>query len=371
MKLLVVMGTRPEAIKFAPLIKAFQAEESITLKVCVTGQHKEMLQQVTDFFEIVPDYDLQLMKPNQTLFDISAGALLGLKDILDEFQPEIVFVQGDTTTAFIGGLAAFYTRCKVAHLEAGLRSGNKYSPFPEEANRKLIGVVADYHFPPTERARLALERESISENTPVVGNTVVDALLLGLDLLEKKQINFSNEFNQLDPSKRTILVTAHRRESFGKPMENICQAILEIAREFDDVEFLYPVHYNPNVRETVMKLLSNQPSIHLIDPVDYPRLIWLMNKATIVLTDSGGIQEEAPSLGKPVLVMRDVTERVEGVEAGTAELVGTDQIIIQDKLRALLTNEQGVYDRMAKAVNPYGDGSTSQQIVTWLRKNHV
>ena len=370
MKLLVVMGTRPEAIKFAPLIKALQAEASMELKVCVTGQHKEMLQQVIDFFDIVPDYDLQLMKANQTLFDISARALMGLKGVLDDFQPDIVFVQGDTTTAFIGGLAAFYNGCKVAHLEAGLRSGNKYSPFPEEVNRKLIGVVADYHFPPTERSQQALQKENITEHIPIVGNTVIDALLLGLDILKEKQIDFSEEFNYLNPDRRLVLVTAHRRESFGKPMENICEAILSISREFPDVDFLYPVHYNPNVRRTVMHILKDQPSIYLIDPVDYPRLIWLMNRSTLVLTDSGGIQEEAPSLGKPVLVMREVTERVEGVEAGTAELVGTEVENIRLSLSSLLNNENGKHDHMANVVNPYGDGTTSKQIIAWLKENH-
>ncbi len=362
------MGTRPEAIKFAPLIKLLSKDKAFDLRVCITGQHKEMLRQVMDFFEIIPDYDLNLMKHNQTLFDISAGVLSGIKPILDEFKPDLVFVQGDTTTAFVGALAAFYEKCKIAHLEAGLRSGDKFSPFPEEINRKLVGAIADYHFAPTELAKNSLSKENIHENVWVVGNTVVDALLLGLDNLEKRKIDFYNEFEYLDFARPIILLTAHRRESFGKPFENICEAILEIKNQHRDIQFIYPVHFNPNVREVVKRKLAGKKDIHLIEPLDYPRLIWLMEKSTIILTDSGGIQEEAPTLGKPVLVMRQVTERVEGLHAGTAKLVGTDKDTIISNLHSLLINENGVYDQMAKAVNPYGDGNTSSKIIKILKE---
>lgn len=367
MKVLIIMGTRPEAIKFAPLIKMMEQDSYFELRVCITGQHREMLQQVLDFFEIKADYDLNLMKHNQTLFDVSAGALTGLQPILQEFKPEIVFVQGDTTTAFIGALAAFYEKCAIAHLEAGLRSGDKFSPFPEEANRKLVGAIADYHFAPTSLSRKSLEKENISKNVFVVGNTVVDALLLGLENLKARSIDFSNEFCYLDFSKPVVLVTAHRRESFGKPFENICDAILNIKQQHPEAQFVYPVHFNPNVREVVNRKLAEQPGIYLIEPLDYARLIWLMEKSNVILTDSGGIQEEAPALGKPVLVMREVTERTEGVEAGTAKLVGTDTDVIVANLHALLTNENGMYDQMAKAVNPYGDGTTSSQIISILK----
>ena len=361
------MGTRPEAIKFAPLIKQLEKEPAFELRICITGQHKEMLQQVLDFFEIIPNYDLNLMKHNQTLFDVSAGALTGLKPILDEYRPDIVFVQGDTTTAFIGALAAFYEKCKIAHLEAGLRSGDKFSPFPEEANRKLTGAIADFHFAPTELAKNALLKENIHDNVWVVGNTVVDALLLGLENLRNRAIDFTDEFVYIDFTKPVVLITAHRRESFGKPFEDICDAILDIKQAQPEVQFIYPVHFNPNVREVVNRKLAGIEGIFLIEPLDYPRLIWLMEKSTIILTDSGGIQEEAPALGKPVLVMRDVTERIEGIDAGTAKLVGTDKDVIVTNLQALLRNTDGIYDKMAKAVNPYGDGTTSKQIIDILK----
>ena len=367
MKLLIIMGTRPEAIKFAPLIKQLEKEPSFELRICITGQHKEMLQQVLDFFEITPHYDLNLMKHNQTLFDVSAGALTGLKPILDEYRPDIVFVQGDTTTAFIGALAAFYEKCKIAHLEAGLRSGDKFSPFPEEANRKLTGAIADFHFAPTELAKNALLKENILDNVWVVGNTVVDALLLGLENLRNRAIDFKEEFEYINFTKPVILITAHRRESFGKPFEDICDAILDIKNTHPEVQFIYPVHFNPNVREVVNRKLAGIEGIFLIEPLDYPRLIWLMEKSTIILTDSGGIQEEAPALGKPVLVMRDVTERIEGIDAGTAKLVGTEKEVIVSNLHALLKNSDGIYDKMAKAVNPYGDGTTSKQIIDILK----
>ena len=367
MKILIIMGTRPEAIKFAPLIKLLEKDPYFDLRICITGQHKEMLQQVLDFFDIKPHYDLNLMKHNQTLFDVSAAALTGMKPVLDDCKPDLVFVQGDTTTAFIGALSAFYEKIPIAHLEAGLRSGDKFSPFPEEANRMLASVITDYHFAPTSLAKNALAKENIIKNVWVVGNTVVDALLLGLDNLKNRKIDFGKEFEYIDFSKPVVLITAHRRESFGKPFEDICDAILEIKEDRPDVQFIYPVHFNPNVREVVNRKLSGKAGIFLIEPLDYPRLIWLMEKSLIILTDSGGIQEEAPALGKPVLVMRDVTERVEGIEAGTAKLVGTDKAVIVTHLQMLLENKNGLYEQMAKAVNPYGDGTTSQQIISILK----
>lgn len=363
------MGTRPEAIKFTPLIKALKYDDFFNLIVCTTGQHKEMLQQVMDFFQIESDYDLGLMRHNQTLSDLSANALIGLKPIIEKEQPDIIFVQGDTTTAFIGGLAAFYHKIKVAHLEAGLRSGNKFSPFPEEINRKLLSVVSDIHFAPTNWAKECLNKEGIYDNIWVVGNTVVDALLMGIQILKDDNLSFENEFNYLDFEKPIILVTAHRRESFGEPFLNICKAIIETRDKHEDVQFVYPVHFNPNVREVVTEHLGDQERIYLIDPLDYKRLIWIMEKSFLILTDSGGIQEEAPALGKPVLVLREVTERIEGVEAGTAKLVGTDLNTIKLELNNLIENKENQYKKMALATNPYGDGTTSSQIIDVLKSS--
>lgn len=367
-KLLFVFGTRPEAVKMAPLIKEFEKHpDHFDVKVAVTGQHREMLDQVLQFFNIKPDYDLNLMKPNQTLFDVTADALRGMEKILEEVKPDLVIVQGDTTTVFAGALAGFYKKISVAHLEAGLRSGDKYSPFPEEINRILTGHIADYHWCPTEKARENLLAEGIkNEKIHVVQNTVIDALFLALDLLkEEGDEKYLEFFKDVDFNKKLILVTAHRRESFGQPFENICNAVKELSAKYPDVEFVYPVHLNPNVREVVFGILSDIPNIHLMDPLDYPYMVWIMNKAHIVLTDSGGVQEEAPSLGKPVIVLRDVTERQEGVDAGTAKLVGTDKELIINATSALLDNEQE-YEKMAKAVNPYGDGTTSKRIVKLL-----
>ncbi|MEP7164091.1 MAG: UDP-N-acetylglucosamine 2-epimerase (non-hydrolyzing) [Ferruginibacter sp.] len=367
MKILIIMGTRPEAIKFAPLVKLLATDPYFDLRICITGQHKQMLQQVLDFFVITPHYDLSLMKHDQTLFDVSAAALTGMKPVLDDCKPDLVFVQGDTTTAFMGALASFYEKIPIAHLEAGLRSGDNLSPFPEEANRKLTATIADYHFAPTNRAKAALAKENITKNVWMVGNTVVDALLLGLENLKNRRIDFKNEFEYLDFDKPIVLITAHRRESFGKPFEDICDAILETRSRHPLVQFIYPVHFNPNVREVVNRKLSSTKGIFLTEPLDYPRLIWIMEKSTIILTDSGGIQEEAPALGKPVLVLRDVTERLEGIEAGTAKLVGTNKADIVASLNALIENENGLYDQMAKAVNPYGDGTTAQQVIHILK----
>lgn len=352
----------------APLVREFQQHpDQFRVLVCVTAQHRHMLDQVLAFFSIRPDYDLNLMQPNQTLFDITANGLKALESVLTEARPDLVFVQGDTTTAFIGALAAYYLKIPVAHLEAGLRSGNKYAPFPEEANRTMAGHLADYHFAPTPQAQANLRREGICRNIHVVGNTVIDALLRGLEILkEQGDQAYQHHFRAIDLRKKIILVTGHRRESFGEPFENICLAIRDLAHAFPETEIVYPVHLNPNVQETVHRVLHHLPNVHLIAPLDYPYLIWLMNRSYLVLTDSGGIQEEAPSLGKPVVVMRDVTERQEGIDAGTAVLVGTDRQKIYDTVSGLLT-DPAHYHRMAQAVNPYGNGTTSRQIVACVR----
>lgn len=362
-KTLFIFGTRPEAIKLAPLIKEFQNnQEKFTVKVCVTAQHREMLDQVLNFFGISPDYDLNIMKPNQSLFSLTADIIKSLEGVLSHFDPDLIFVQGDTTTAFAGALTGFYKKIKIAHIEAGLRSQNKYSPFPEEVNRILVGHIADYHFAPTEKAKENLIKEGINKNIWVVGNTVIDALFLGLKLIKTQgEEHYYKYFHYVDFSKKIILVTGHRRESFGEPFKKICFALREIANAFQDIEIVYPVHLNPNVRKPVNEILKKHLRIHLIEPLEYPYLIWLMNKSYLVLTDSGGIQEEAPSLGKPVLVMRDVTERTEGIEAGTARLVGTDKEKIVSETVKLLENTQE-YNRMAQAVNPYGDGKSSIKI---------
>jgi len=366
-KVLFVFGTRPEAIKMAPMIKELQARpDKFEVTVCVTGQHKEMLYQVLDFFSIKPDYDLEVMKPNQTLFGVTAAIFGGIEPVLDEVKPDVVLVQGDTTSVLAGAIGAFYKQTKVGHLEAGLRSGDMYSPFPEEMNRVLVSRITDYHFAPTKRSTDALKHEGVDENKVFeVGNTVIDALLLGLDIVQKDNHIYEQHFKDIDFSKKVILVTGHRRESFGQGFDSMCNAVKRIAEENGDVEIVYPVHLNPNVRKPVNEILSNIPNVHLIEPLDYPYLIWLMHKTYLVLTDSGGIQEEAPTLGKPVLVMRDVTERQEGIEAGTAMLVGTDGTVIYTETQKLLDNKE-LYDKMANAVNPYGDGTTARQIADIL-----
>lgn len=362
-QLLFIFGTRPEAIKMAPLIKEFRKHHhSEDIKVCVTAQHREMLDQVLSFFNIEPDYDLGLMTKNQSIFDITGNGLRALEPVMADCKPDIVFVQGDTTSTFIGALAAFYKKVKIVHIEAGLRSKEKYSPFPEELNRVLVGHMADYHFAPTETAASNLRDEGIIRNVWVVGNTGIDALLLGLDIIKTRNENtFSSFFNNVDFAKKLILVTGHRRESFGVPFENICDALKELTRRFQDIEIIYPVHLNPNVREPANRILRDVQNIHLVEPLEYPYLIWLLNKSYLVLTDSGGIQEEAPSLGKPVLVMREITERVEGIAAGTAKLVGTSKEKIVDEVSNLL-NDRPQYEIMSKAVNPYGDGKASFEI---------
>jgi len=376
MRLLFIFGTRPEAIKLAPLIKEFQKfPDKFDIKICVTAQHREMLDQVLNFFQIKPDYDLNIMESDQNLFEVTSKAIKGLEKVVKEARPDLIFVQGDTSTAFVGALAGFYQKIKVAHIEAGLRSYDKYSPFPEEMNRLLAGQITDYHFAPTKVARQNLINEGISENVYVVGNTVIDALFLTLNVIRNNGIiekGIINYFNNIIPdfsskllthNSQLILITAHRRESFGEPFKDICRALREIAETYkDSVEIIYPVHPNPNVRKTVYGALCGIKNIHLIEPLDYPHLIWLMSKSHIILTDSGGIQEEAPSLGKPVLVMRDVTEREEGIRAGTAKLVGTDKKRIISEVVRLLDSEDE-YKKMANSANPYGDGNASERIV--------
>lgn len=359
------MGTRPEAIKLAPLIRELKSEGLFEIKVCVTGQHKTMLQQVLDFFEIVPDYDLALMQPAQTLFTISSKAITRLEAIFEKFPCDLVIVQGDTTTAFIGALTAFYRKIKVAHLEAGLRSGDKYSPFPEEVNRMLTSVIAYVHLAPTLRAKQNLAAENITKNVFVVGNTVIDALLYSIEKL--KTLNKNPIRSLYDQSKRMVLITGHRRESFGQPFREICEAIKILAKEHPDLEFVYPVHLNPQVQQPVYDILVNLKNVHLFEPVDYPTMVELMSASHLILTDSGGIQEEAPTLGKPVLVMRDVTERTEGIEAGTAKLVGTKSEVIISEVNKLLSDDR-LYRSMSEARNPYGDGTSGSQIVKILKE---
>jgi UDP-N-acetylglucosamine 2-epimerase (non-hydrolysing) len=367
--ILFIYGTRPEAIKMAPLIKECRKHpEAFDTRICLTGQHRQMLDQINTFFGIKGDYDLNLMSHNQTLFDITSCCLAGLKDVLDKELPDLVFVQGDTSTVLAGTLAAFYNRIPVAHLEAGLRSGNMRSPFPEEVNRVLTGHIADYHFAPTIKAVQNLAIEGITKNVYLVGNTVIDALYMGLNIIKSAESQkYAAFFSYIDFSKRIILVTGHRRENFGDGFENICRAIAVIAKQYNDIQFVYPMHFNPNVREPVNRILKDVNNVYLIEPLDYPCLIWLMKKCCFVLTDSGGIQEEAPALGKPVLVMRDVTERQEGVDAGTTKLVGTKTESLVSSMTELLENKS-TYSTMANAVNPYGDGTASRQIVEILTK---
>lgn len=369
MKILTIFGTRPEAIKMAPLVIALKNDMRFESKVCVTAQHREMLDQVLDLFEIVPDYDLNIMKNNQSLYDITSNILKGLKSVLEEFQPGVVLVHGDTTTTFAASLASFYQQINVGHVEAGLRTGNIYSPWPEEGNRKLTGVLTKYHFTPTEKSKQNLLAENyLQEDIFVTGNTVIDALLMVKKIidtsLELKE-SLKKQFSMLNESKKLILVTGHRRESFGDGFERICEALKITAQQYPDVQILYPVHLNPNVRKPVNRILKDIDNVILIEPQEYLPFIYLMKRAYIILTDSGGIQEEAPSLGKPVLVMRDTTERPEAVNAGTVKLVGTDIKIITQSISELLDNSD-IYHAMSKAHNPYGDGKACQKILNTL-----
>lgn len=369
MKTLCVFGTRPEAIKMAPLALALAADARFEAKVCVTGQHREMLDQVLGLFGIEPEFDLNIMKPGQDLTDVSIAILQGMKGVFAEFKPDMVLVHGDTATTFAASLAAYYHRVPVAHVEAGLRTGNLYSPWPEEANRKLTGALANLHFAPTLNSQENLINEGVARDKIVVsGNTVIDALLGVIDRLGRDpELNARAAAPTafLDPSRKLILVTGHRRESFGGGFERICEALMEIAQQHSEVDIVYPVHLNPNVREPVNRLLTGIDNIHLIEPLDYLPFVHLMSRAHIILTDSGGIQEEAPSLGKPVLVMRDTTERPEAVAAGTVKLVGTDvTYIIRELNRLLLDND--AYHAMSFAHNPYGDGQACQRILEAL-----
>jgi len=376
-KVLLVFGTRPEAIKMAPLVKAFENEPTIESKVCVTAQHREMLDQVLNLFDIVPEYDLNLMKPGQDLYDITSNVLLGMKSVLVEFQPDVVLVHGDTTTTSSASLAAFYKQIKVGHVEAGLRTGDIYSPFPEEVNRQITGVLANYHFAPTITSKNNLIKENKEpKNIIVTGNTVIDALFLALEKiknqseLENKIIqdiesNFSNSKFKIQNSK-FILVTGHRRENHGQGFINICTALKDIAIKNPTMDIVYPVHLNPNVQKPVKEILSDIKNIYLIEPLQYEQFIYMMDKSYFIITDSGGVQEEAPSLGKPVLVMRDTTERPEALEAGTVKLVGTNKDIIIKEAQKLLGDKQE-YNKMSKAHNPYGDGKACEKIVGFIK----
>jgi UDP-N-acetylglucosamine 2-epimerase (non-hydrolysing) len=372
-KALVVFGTRPEAIKMAPVVKRMREHFDGEVRVCVTAQHRQMLDQVLNLFDIVPEYDLNLMKSGQDLTDITANVLLALRSVLDDFSPNVVLVHGDTTTTLAASLAAYYKKIPVAHVEAGLRTGNRYSPWPEELNRKLTGAMAEFHFAPTVTSRDNLLKESVKAGCIfVTGNTVIDALL---DVVKKIDGNFElkaeleRQFDFLNPEKRTILITGHRRENFGSGFEEICNALASLANRAD-VELVYPVHLNPKVQEPVRRLLGDISNIHLIEPLNYLPFVYLMNRADLIITDSGGIQEEAPSLGKPVLVTRDTTERPEAIAAGTVKLVGTDAKMILRETNELLDNDDK-YQRMAFAHNPYGDGQAAKKIVDILNAETI
>lgn len=368
-KVLTVFGTRPEAIKMAPLVSALSADNRFESMLCVTAQHREMLDQVLDVFELKPDFDLDIMRPDQTLNDVTASIIIGMKPVLESFKPDVVLVHGDTATTFAVSLAAYYQQVRVGHVEAGLRTGDIYSPWPEEANRKLTSVIASYHFAPTEGAKKNLLREGVCENCiTVTGNTVIDSLFKVREKLQNDKsilLALSADFDYLNSNKRLILVTGHRRESFGGGFERICQALRQIAIEYPDVQILYPVHLNPSVQEPVARLLGDLDNVFLIAPQQYLSFCYLMDKASVILTDSGGIQEEAPSLGKPVLVMRSVTERPEAINAGTVRLVGTDVEEIISQVTTLLT-VPSEYKKMSIAHNPYGDGMACKRILDFL-----
>ncbi len=378
-KILLVFGTRPEAIKMAPLVKKLQEmPEAFQTIVCVTGQHREMLDQVLRLFDITPEYDLNIMKPNQDLYDITSRILLGMRDVLKEMQPDIVLVHGDTTTSMAAALAAFYQQIPVGHVEAGLRTGNIYSPWPEEMNRLITGRITTHHFSPTPLARENLLREHVAEEQIIVtGNTVIDALQMVVGKLREDTALASEvadrisemgyDVQRLDGAKRMVLITGHRRENFGEGFLNICHAIKHLAEQYPDVDFVYPMHLNPNVRKPVLEILGEgAENVFLIEPLDYLPFVYMMQHSTLILTDSGGVQEEAPGLGKPVLVMRDTTERPEAVEAGTVLLVGTNREKIEQGVSQLL-DDADMYRRMSEAVNPYGDGCACERIAHYLK----
>ena len=376
MKVLLVFGTRPEAIKMSPLVKALQADSYFDARVAVTAQHREMLDQVLALFSLDPDYDLDIMRPGQDLYDVTSKVLLGLRDVLADFKPDLVLVHGDTATTFAGTLAAFYQQIPVGHVEAGLRTGELYSPWPEEANRRLTGALAQWHFAPTERNKRALLAEGVTEERLLVtGNTVIDALQWVVKMITDSPALLEQIKSALVAAglgvgvtdKRFVLVTGHRRENFGSGFESICRALRDLAEKNPETHFIYPVHLHPNVLEPVQRLLDGLCNVHLIAPLSYEPFVFLMQKAYLVLTDSGGVQEEAPGLGKPVLVMRDSTERPEAIEAGTVRLVGTDSSVIRDAVQELL-DDVAVHQRMSQAHNPYGDGKACDRIVEFLKQ---
>ena len=370
-KNLIIFGTRPEAIKMAPLVKEFlKHNDKFDTKVCITAQHREMLDQVLEFFEITPDFDLDLMKPNQNLYSLTADIIINLKPILEDFKPDYVYVHGDTTTTMAASIASFYSGAKVCHVEAGLRTFNKRSPFPEEVNRSIAGSISDYHFAPTTTSKQNLLNENINTNSILVtGNTVIDALQFSSNKVTSSSYT-DDEVETLktlvDTSKKLILVTGHRRENHGQGFINICSALKQIALENKDVQIIYPVHLNPNVQKPVYDLLGDVNNVNLIAPLSYPAFVWLMSKSYIIITDSGGVQEEAPSLGKPVLVMRDTTERPEAVDAGTVLLVGTDTEKIVTETNKLLNNQE-FYNSMSMLHNPYGDGTSCEKMLEFIR----
>ncbi len=372
MRVLLVFGTRPEAIKMAPLVKAFKKNKHFDTRVCVTAQHREMLDQVLEIFEITPEYDLNIMKAGQDLYDITANVLVGIRDVLKEFKPDVVFVHGDTSTTFSTSLAAYYAKVKVGHIEAGLRTYDIYSPWPEEGNRQLTGILANYHFAPTTQSQENLLKEGKNQSDIfVTGNTVIDALMYVVDRIENQselKEKIRNKINvqyPLNSQRKVILVTGHRRENFGQGFINICEGLKQIALNNPEIDIIYPVHLNPNVQRPVNEILSDIANVYLIDPLQYEEFVYLMSQAHFIITDSGGIQEEAPSLGKPVLVMRDTTERPEAVAAGTVKLVGCDRDTLVIEAEKLLHN-QSEYEIMSRAHNPYGDGKASQRIVEVL-----
>ena len=368
-KNLFIFGTRPEAIKMAPLIKAFQKHpELFSVKICVTAQHREMLDQVLDFFDISADCDLDLMRPDQNLYALTANIITGMKSVLETFQPDYVFVHGDTTTTMAGSIASFYSGAKVCHVEAGLRTHNKWSPFPEEINRQITGRICDYHFAPTKTSKQNLLQENIKEDTILVtGNTVIDALHHSVERVIHEPSSLIQEISKTLGNKEVVLVTGHRRENHGDGFIRICEALKEIAIDNKNRIIVYPVHLNPKVQEPVNRLLANIENVLLIEPMAYQDFIWMMNRSKIIITDSGGVQEEAPSLGKPVLVMRDTTERPEAVEAGTVVLVGTNKDVIVNETLDLLNNTKR-FENMSKLHNPYGDGKACERIVAFIAK---
>ena len=368
-KNLFIFGTRPEAIKMAPLIKAFQKHpELFDVKICVTAQHREMLDQVLDFFDISADYDLDLMRPDQNLYTLTAKIITGMKPVLETFQPDYVFVHGDTTTTMAGSIASFYSGAKVCHVEAGLRTHNKWSPFPEEINRQITGRICDYHFAPTKTSKQNLLQENIKEDTILVtGNTVIDALHHSVERVIHEPSTLIQGISKTLGNKEVVLVTGHRRENHGDGFIRICEALKEIAIGNKNRIIVYPVHLNPKVQEPVNRILANIENVLLIEPMAYQDFIWMMNRSKIIITDSGGVQEEAPSLGKPVLVMRDTTERPEAVEAGTVVLVGTNKDVIVNETLDLLNNTKR-FENMSKLHNPYGDGKACERIVDFITK---